>query len=453
MITYDLMLVKQQLKGADKFSIAANANETVCLRFHFDCNWRRFDSKAAVFRNSDSKYFIIEIVDSRAKVPWEVLTKNGAFELSVIGFESHKVITSDKAEILVSESLLPEDYRTFSPSEVLFDRFKKECTAQAYLDYQDEINALKKAHTEEKMQLGAQINEANDRTKAVIAEKDREIASLKAKHDAESVSLNRTIAGLNSKVTEYSRKAEWWDMVDHAMSLKTVASYALWAGGTEEFELPMLNTSSIPAFSSSNFSPNLTSVGLDLSSVTVFSSVFSSKNGIRKLELKNAESVTTFSNVFENCKTIKEVIIDSLEGCGTFTRFANEANMLQTVNFGGTLRASNYERAFCNCIVLKEINGLFDMKAASNVNSMFTNCTSLETVRFLKDSIILSIDFSGCVRLTKESMENIFNALSPDASHTLEISSYAFENNFTEEQRDEWIAFVTETKGWVLSIV
>lgn len=453
MITYDLMLVKQCLTGADRFSIAANANETVCLRFHFDCNWRRFDSKAAVFRNSDSKYYIIEILENRVKVPWEVLTQTGSFELSVIGFEKQKVITSDKVEILVSENLLPEDYKTFSPSEELFDRFKKECTAQAYLDYQDEINSLKRAHMEEKMQLGAQINEANERTKAVIAEKDSEIASLNAKHDAESVRLNKTIAGLNSQISKYSQKAQWWDMVDRALSLKTVPSYALWAGGTEEFELPMLNTSSIVSFSTNNFSTYLTSVGLDLSSTTSFSSIFASKNGIRKLELKNADKVTTFSNLFENCKTIKEVVIDSVEGCGTFTRFANEAANLQKVNFGGTLRASNYERAFSNCVVLKEINGLIDMRSANSVSSMFLNCSSLETVNFIKDSIILSIDFGSCIRLSKESMENVFNALSTEVSHTLVISAHAFENNFTEEEMDEWITYVTETKGWVLSII
>lgn len=453
MITYDLMLVKQQLRGADRFSVAANANETVCLRFHFDGSWRRFDSKAAVFRNSDSRYYIIEIVDNRAKVPWEVLTKRGVFELSVIGYEKQKVLTSDKVEIFVSESLLPEDYKTFSPSEELFDRFKKECTAQAYLDYKDEIESMKSAHTAEKIQLGAQINEANERTLAVIAEKDREISSLNAEHDSQLIELNRTITELENELSVCTQKAEWWDMVDRALSQKTMPNYALWAGGTEEFELPMLNTSSITAFSTNNFSTYLTAVGLDLSSVTSFSAVFSSKNGMRKLELKNAGNVSTFANLFESCKTIKEIKIDSVKNCGTLTRFANEATMLQKVSFGGTLEAAGCERAFCNCLVLKEIDGLIDLGFASSVNMMFANCTSLETVRFLKDSINLSIDFGDCVNLTRESLENIFNALCADVSRTLTISSFAFENAFSQEERDEWISFVTETKGWALSTV
>ncbi len=190
MVTYDLILERQRLIGADRFSIAANANETVSLHFHFDRSWRRFDSKAAVFRNSASKYYIIEIIADRAKVPWEVLTNKGEFELSVIGFEDEKVITSDKAEIFVSESLLPEECRTLSPSEVLFDRFRRECIAQAYLDYEDEINELKKAHTEEKLALGEKINEANEQTETVLKEKNEEIEALELAHNIEIGNLN-----------------------------------------------------------------------------------------------------------------------------------------------------------------------------------------------------------------------------------------------------------------------
>ncbi len=453
MIKYDLTLEKQRLIGADKFSIAANANETVCLCFHFDRSWRRFDSKAAVFRNSVSEYYIIEIKADRAKVPWEVLTHQGEFELSVIGFEDEKVITSDKVEILVTESLLPEDCKTFSPSEVLFDRFKRECIAQAYLDYEDEINELKKAHIAEKMLLGEQIVEADKRTKDAIEDKNKEIQELEISHDIEKSELNNKIAQLNEDVAYYKEKAEKWDMVDYAISLKTSPNYALWAGGTEEFSLPMMNTSSVPVFASSNFSSNLKKIGLDLSSVKSFASVFNSNSGIEHIELRNTHNVESFASVFEGCKSIKTVSIDSLEKCNTMNKFANGATLLQVVNLGTVSAAGNYERAFCNCTVLKEINGCFDMSFAANTSAMFVGCSSLETVRFVENTIGVSMDFSDCIRLTKESMCSIFNALYPTELCTLSISSFAFENNFTEEERKEWIEFVTETKGWELSIV
>lgn len=452
MIKYDLTLEKQRLIGADKFSIAANANETVCLCFHFDRSWRRFDSKAAVFRNNVSEYYIIEIISDRAKVPWEVLTHQGEFELSVIGFENEKVITSDKVEILVSESLLPEDCKTFSPSEVLFDRFKRECIAQAYLDYEDEISELKKAHIAEKMLLGEQIIEANKRTKEAVEEKNKEISELETSHNIEKNSLNNKIVQLNKDIDYYKEKADKWDMVDYAISLKTVPTYALWLGGNEEYSLPMLNTSSITAFSANNFGSKLKEIGLDLSSVTSFASVFASHKTIEKIELKNSQHVTSFASTFENCKTIKSVTIDSFEKCHSAYHFANEASMLQTVNFGGVLAAGNYEKAFSNCTVLKEINGCIDMSFATVATNMFTGCPNLESVKFIENSIGVDLGFANCVGLSKESMVSIFNGLYTGASKTLFISAFAFENNFNEEEREEWIEFVTKTKGWKLSI-
>ncbi len=453
MITYDLMLDKQRLIGADKFTIAANANDTVCLHFHFDRSWRRFDSKAAVFRNSASEYYIIEITADRAKVPWEVLTYQGEFELSVIGFEDEKVLTSDKVEILVEESLLPEDCKTFSPSEVLFDRFKRECIAQAYLDYEDEINELKRSHIVEKMKLGEQINEANERTQEVLDEKNNEIEQLNIKHEREMISLNSQICEINAEMTGYKEKADKWDMIDMALGQKTSANNTLWGGGSQKFRLPMLNTSSIPVFSQGSFGSNLAAIGLDLSSVTDFSSIFSTHTGIEELELKNAQNVTTFANLLHSCKTIKNITIDSLKSCHTLTRFAQDASLLKSVSFGSTVQAGTYERAFCNCVVLKEINGAIDMSFSNNSTAMFTGCSSLEKVTFVENSIGgNSMDLSYCIRLSKESMINVFKALYTNALYTLTVSLHAFENNFDKSEQEEWISFVTEAKGWVLNI-
>ncbi|MBO5420481.1 MAG: hypothetical protein J6A67_00875 [Clostridia bacterium] len=453
MITYDLMLDRQRLIGADKFTIAANANNTIFLHFHFDRSWRRFDSKAAVFRNYASEYYIIEITADRAKVPWEVLTHQGEFELSVIGFEDEKVLTSDKVEILVEESLLPEDCKTLSPSEVLFDRFKRECIAQAYLDYEDEINELKRTHIIEKMALAEQINEANERTQNVIEEKNNEIEQLNIQHEKEKIVLGNQIRELNTVMFGYKEKADKWDLIDTAVSQKTYINSTLWSGGKEKFILPMLNTSSIPAFAQGNFSANLMEIGLDLSSATVFTGVFSSHQSLRKLELKNAHNITSFANMIEGCNTVKTVSIDSLKSCNSLSYFASEAKNLEIVNFGADVAAGAYDRAFYGCSVLREINGIIDCSFATNIGRMFIGCASLEKVMFVENTISVSgIDFSSCTKLSRASMINIFNALYTGASNTLTISSHAFENNFDQAEQEEWIAFVTEIKGWVLTI-
>ena len=50
-------------------------------------------------------------------------------------------------------------------------------------------------------------------------------------------------------------------------------------------------------------------------------------------------------------------------------------------------------------------------------------------------------------------MLSIVEGLSDEVSGTVTFSVYAFENVFeTQEERDEIIDYITETKGWILSL-
>lgn len=453
MITYDLTLEKQRLLGADRFSVAANANETLYLRFNFDRHWRRFDSKAAVFRNSDNQFYIIEIIANRAKIPWEVLTKTGEFDLSVIGFDSAKIITSDKAEVRVKESLLPEEYKTLSPSEVIFDRFRRECIQQAYLDYEDEIKSLKAAHTAEKLLLGEKIEKAKEDAQKAIESKDAEINRLIDKYALVMNELNLRLQESDNIIAELQPKADNWEMVDNAISMAKSAAQSLILCGTSEYSLPMLNTSSVTSFSPTSFSSNLREVGLDLTSVTDFSKIFLSKNGIERITLKNTQNVTTLSSTFEACKTIREINLGSLQSCNTFNRFAFEASLLEKVTFTDLTGGQNFFKCFCVCIALKEIDGVFDLRTATDLTDIFYGCYSLETVRFVRYSIRRSLSMSTCINLSRESMLSVIDGLAEDVTGTLSLSVKAFENNFpTQEEQDEVLDFITYEKGWTLSL-
>lgn len=453
MITYDLTLEKQRLLGADRFSVAANANETLYLRFNFDRHWRRFDSKAAVFRNSDNQFYIIEIIANRAKIPWEVLTKTGEFDLSVIGFDSTKIITSDKAEVRVKESLLPDEYKTFSPSEVIFDRFRRECIQQAYLDYEDEIKSLKAAHTAEKLLLGEEIEKAKEDTQKAIESKDAEISRLTDKYALVMNELNLRLQESDNIIAELQPKADSWDMVDYALSMARSAAQSLILCGTSEYSLPMLNTASVSSFSPTSFTSNLKEVGLDLTSVTDFSKVFSSKNGIERITLRNTHNVTTMANLFDTCSTIREINIGSLQSCTILNRFANSASLLEKVSFTDMVSIQDLYRCFSNCVVLKEIDGIFDLRTATNISEMFTGCYSLETVRFVRSSIRKSFALGACINFSRESIISIIDGLAEDVTGTLYLSKKAFEDNFpTPEEQEEVFDFITYEKGWTLSL-
>ena len=149
MISYELSLQGQNLLGSDKFSVAAQSNDSIQLHFHFDRSWRLFDSKAAVFRDSNQKYYVIDIIGNTAKVPWEVLRTDDGFDLAVVAYDESTVYTSKRVRISVALSLLPEFCRQLSPTETLFDRIRQECREEVLHEYKDEIRVLKEQHADE----------------------------------------------------------------------------------------------------------------------------------------------------------------------------------------------------------------------------------------------------------------------------------------------------------------
>lgn len=453
MITYDLMLEKQYLLGADRFKVAANANETLCLHFHFDRHWRCFDSKAAVFRNSENRYFIIEIINDRAKIPWEMLTRVGEFDVSVLGYENNKVITSDKAVVTVSESLLPEDYRTLGPSEELFGRFRQECTAQAYEKFREEIEELKQINIADRLEYGEKLAEAEREKEEAIKAKDDEIKLIENAHSAVVKEYKNTVAELESLIEEYREKAENWDLVDRAIQGKTLGNSALWHGGKEEYSLPMLNTSSVKSFAARHFDNNIREIGLDLTSVTSFNEIFLNKSSIRRLVLKNTQNIQTYDNLVCGCTSIRYLDLGDLSGCSCLTSLATDAVMLETVKFRNMCCVALMEDAFYNCSALKEIDGVFDMRTINDATYAFDYTPSLETVRFMEGTIAQPIAFAQSVSLTKESLMSIANGLSAEHPQTVTLSRYAVENAFpSEDERTAFLALIENEKGWELEL-
>lgn len=449
MINYDLTLQKQKLLGADRFTLAANANETMCLHFHFDRHWRVFDSKAAVFRNAENRYLILEIINDRVKIPWEMLTQVGDFDVSVLGYEKNKVLTSDKAIITVGESLLPEDYRTLSPTEELFDRFRRECTAEAYEGFRDETEELRRTNASDRIEYAERLAEAQQEKADALKAKDDEIKLIEQTHLAEVKEYRNTVLSLERQLEEYREKAESWDLVDRAIQGKTLGNSALWHGGSEEYSLPMLNTSSVKSFAARHFDSNLREIGLDLSSVTEFSEVFLNKDSIRRLVLKNTQNVQSYDNLVCGCMSVRYLDLGDLTNCTVLTSLATDAVMLEKVKFRNMCSVVYMEDAFYNCSALREIDGVFDMRTINDATYAFDYTPSLETIRFKENTIAQPIAFAQSISLTRESLMSIVNGLSPEHPQTVILSRLAVENAFpTDEEKNAFLAFIREEKGW-----
>lgn len=451
MITYDLSLERQNLLGADKFSIAAESNETVGFRFHFDRSWRIFDTKAAVFKSSHGKYYVMDIVSNSVTVPWEVLRDTNGFELAIVAYENEVVLTSKKVNISVASSLLPEFCRQLSPSETLFDRLKTEAENTAFLAYKNEIQSMKTEHNRKVIELNEQIADEQQNTEDVRAQKDTEIAEINYQISVTQNTHNAEIAALQAQLAALQEKAHNWDLVDAAVQSKKNANEPLWAGGTQQFELPLMKIHLCTDKNKLSISSYLTKAGFDISSLTDISSVFVGKASLEEIKLINSESVTNAERAFGDSISLKKADIGNLINCQNIINLFSGCTSLEEVSIGTPSVFTKANSAFNNCRSLKTINGTFSSFICTSFYGTFLNCVSLENIRFAENSLIASIDFGYSVNLSKESIYSIVNALSADHTATVYFAEHAFDNNLTANERAEVTNLVRNVKGWTLS--
>lgn len=454
MVLFDLTVEKQVIHGADKIALAASANKTIGLRFHFDRHWRDFSSRAAIFRTYSGEFYIIEIINNIAVIPWEVLKDDNDIELSVIAYSSSAVLTSGAVSLAVSRSLLPEEYAAKSASETLFDKFKRECTAQAFLDYEDELNEQKSAYENALLQKQNEITAERQNTVNAVAQKDVEIAALNLQHAEEKTSLQTQLTNTQTQLAAMTVKADKWDMIDNAISKKTASNQPLWGNGTEPYSLPDLNTSSMSSFSGASFGSNLEEIGLDLSATTAFNGVLQNKTNLKKVRLNNTNSITNLACSFQECSSIENILIGDIPNCTNMYKFAYNCVFLKKITIGENRNLQVMESAFTNCFVLEEIDTVLDVAICSTFADAFVNCTSLKEIRFKPNTISAGISLASSLSLTKESIISVVNGLNPDvSSKTLSLNKYSFFQAFPDEdEREEICDLITDTKGWILRI-
>lgn len=452
MVCYDLRVERQNIFGSEKISIAADANNTVALRIHFDACWRVYDQKAAIFKTRQNRYYIIEMKSSEVKVPWEALTEVGELEMSVIGFDDEKVLTAGKVTLEVVSSLLPEEYKQLSPTETLFDRFKAECTQEAYNKYKNEIASLKRDYEKKLLDLGDELNEANENTKKIEAAKNKELEALEQGKNSQITTLNLKIADITAELNEANVDAGKWRLVNAAMADKVRSNLAPWAGGTKEYKLPMFNTENMSTISNASFDNNCTELGLNLASATELDQAFRGKLGFKKLTFINTNSITSMVEAFLGCTALREVILDGVKSCKSFKHTFNGCTSLERVELGESGFPQSFYGTFMNCSALKEIVGTLDFTVTKEATSAFSGCSALEEVRFEPDTISVELGFSSCNKLSRKSMLSLFDGLREVSDLTLILSNYAFENNFPTATGKAEIRSMLKEKGWNLSL-
>lgn len=451
MIIYNLSLERQNILGADKFSVAADANKTVGFRFHFDRSWRIFDTKAAVFKDSMNKYYALDIVSDSVIVPWEVLRDTNGFDLAVVAYENEVVMTSRKVHIDVCESLLPEFCRQLTPTESLFDRIIADARIQASAEQKNYINELKQQYTQTVTELNRQIDAERQNAEFIEAQKNAEIelinqqiADTEAEHQAE-------IQELENELSAKTELADKWELVDNAMKQKTSASNTIWTGGTELYKLPIIDLSSVNNMDNFGFSNFVTEVGFKLNKIENIRSAFYGKGNLKKIILQNTENITSAPAALAYCGNLKYADVGNLTKCASFENLFDSDLNLEEVSIGYPQSITSMYKSFYNCSSLAVINGEFNNIHCTSYAGTFYNCISLKEIRFKQNSIIALLDMGDCRSLSKESFYNIADGLNSESPSSLVLSNNAFGNNLTEEEQNEITDIIRNTKGWTLT--
>lgn len=116
--------------------------------------------------------------------------------------------------------------------------------------------------------------------------------------------------------------------------------------------------------------------------------MFTSNNGVKKVELNMPDGCQYMASTFAQAKNLGEIIL-----------------------FFSTKNIKEYTQAFSGCTALKKIDGVLDFSSATNVQYMFSNCNSLEEMRFEPNTLSLSISLANSSKLTSGSVQSIIDGL------------------------------------------
>lgn len=191
---------------------------------------------------------------------------------------------------------------------------------------------------------------------------------------------------------------------------------------------------------------------------------------IEKLPPIDTSAVTSFYGIFQYCYNITRApALDTssgtdfgymLSGCSRVTEFpdydfSNAKNMayafrgcgFTTVPVLNTAKCASFHGAFSGCSNLTTVEGI-DFSSCTDFYEVFDYCDHLENLT-VNGSIQEDISLNACVKLTRESLLSVINALK-DYSEASTVKQLAMPQKALDRLTEEDIAIAT-AKGWTVS--
>lgn len=208
-------------------------------------------------------------------------------------------------------------------------------------------------------------------------------------------------------------------------------------------------------------------VSLYTNGVSNFGQMFDGCRALRDLPVLNTSACTsTFAYMFRNCKSLLTIPLIDTSNATTFTEMFSYCDSLRTIPALNLVKATgcaymfyecpclefvpslnltaclNISQMFLDCYNLKSIN--FSSFAATTVDSVFYNCTSLRSA--VITGLNQTFSYVNC-ELAREELVDIFNGLATVSGKTLTITGNWGVAGLSVAEK----AIATD-KGWALTL-
>ncbi len=162
------------------------------------------------------------------------------------------------------------------------------------------------------------------------------------------------------------------------------------------------------------------------------------------IPFKKTYAVTNLSYFCSGCSNLKswENIYDT-NSITTFISMFSDCSSITNIEGLTTENGERCNNLFNGCIKLSKILTPLNFKKMTNVDGCFYNCKSLQYIRFVSESIILSLSFVDSPLLSAESVRSIIDGLATVT--TAQTITFHKDIAFTDAQKQ-----TINEKGWTL---
>lgn len=169
--------------------------------------------------------------------------------------------------------------------------------------------------------------------------------------------------------------------------------------------------------------PTVYEAGKSCKDMTDFAFYFYAGYRLNMLNQVNTCKGVDFTSMFNGCTNLTTIPELNTSKGVNFTAMFYGCSELTTIPALETSKGRSFKGMFGKCSKLT-ILPLLDFSSANTLTAAFDDCVSLNYVRFLEQSIKVSISFASCTNLTADSLASIGYGLSrnPIAGATIALS-------------------------------